>query len=97
MSGTPLSANAGGNHRYHVPPKTFPAFPGLTKAKPKTSVQGGGKLRNRWKDQAGNIFEWDSQHGALEMYNKRGIHLGEFNPETGEQTKPADGARRVEP
>ncbi|SUT96552.1 Colicin-E3 [Actinobacillus lignieresii] len=37
---------------------------GLTEAKRKTSIQGGGKLRNRWKDSEGNIYEWDSQHGT---------------------------------
>ena len=45
----------------------------------------------------GIIFEWDSQHGAVEMYDKRGRHLGEYDPTTGEQTKPADKTRSVEP
>lgn len=38
-----------------------------------------------------------SQHGAVEKYNKRGKHLGEFDHETGEQTKDADKNREVEP
>ncbi|WP_134705485.1 MULTISPECIES: colicin E3/pyocin S6 family cytotoxin [unclassified Rahnella] len=43
------------------------------------------------------IYEWDSQHGTVEVYDKSGRnHLGEFNPETGFQTKPADSSRRVE-
>lgn len=29
-------------------------------------------------------------HGAVEKYNKRGKHLGEFDPITDEQTKDAD-------
>lgn len=33
---------------------------GLTEVKRKTPIQGGGKLRNRWKDSEGNIYEWDS-------------------------------------
>ncbi|MGW2961624.1 colicin E3/pyocin S6 family cytotoxin [Streptomyces sp. NPDC001220] len=45
----------------------------------------------------GEIYEWDSQHGAVEKYNKRGKHLGEFDPDTGAQTKPADGTRKVTP
>lgn len=69
----------------------------LTRAKPKTPVQGGGGLRNRWKDKEGNIYEWDSQHGTLEKYNKRGGHLGEFDPRTGDQLKPPDPTRTIEP
>ncbi|MHC8337473.1 colicin E3/pyocin S6 family cytotoxin [Pseudomonas sp. HLT2-19-2] len=57
----------------------------------------GGGLRDRWKDEDGTIYEWDSQHGALEKYNKRGKHLGEFNPDTGAQTRPANKTRAVEP
>jgi RHS repeat-associated protein len=45
-------------------PKVPKAFPGLNRSKPKTPVQGGGGLRKRWKDDDGNIYEWDSQHGA---------------------------------
>ncbi|TRO39948.1 colicin E3 [Pseudomonas sp. ALS1279] len=69
------------------------AFPGAKPVRPKASVQGGGKKRKRWKDLKGRIYEWDSQHGAVEIYDKQGKHLGEFNPETGEQTKPADPSR----
>jgi len=60
-------------------------------------VRRGGALRKRWKDQAGNIFEWDSQHGTLEKYDRHGKHLGEYDPYSGERTKPADPTRRVEP
>jgi hypothetical protein len=60
-------------------------------------VKGGGGLRKRWKTQTGEIFEWDSQHGTVEKYNKRGKHLGEFDAETGTQTKSADSTREVEP
>ncbi|WP_407364162.1 toxin (plasmid) [Pseudomonas luteola] len=85
------------SHTYHPAPKDLPAFPEAKKAKPKTAVQGGGGLRKRWKDQEGKIYEWDSQHGAVEIYNKRGKHIGEFNHITGEQNKGADGKREVEP
>ena len=45
----------------------------------------------------GIIYEWDSQHGTVEIYDRSGRnHLGEFDPETGEQTKPADPSRKVE-
>ena len=66
-------------------------------AKSKTSVQGGGGLRPRWKSKDGTIYEWDFQHGAVEKYNKRGKHLGEFDHETGTQNKAADPTRKVEP
>jgi len=78
-------------------PSTLEAFPDLQRATPKTSVQGGGGKRKRWKDKKGKIYEWDSQHGTVEVYNKRGKHLGEFDPKTGKQLKPADKTRKVEP
>ena len=84
-------------HDYHPKPENLPAFPDAIWARPKTSVQGGGKKRPRWKDRDGNIYEWDFQHGAVEKYNKRGKHLGEFNHITGEQTKSPDSTRSIEP
>ncbi|QQZ42432.1 S-type pyocin domain-containing protein [Pseudomonas sp. SK3(2021)] len=78
-------------------PSALPGFPDAIRAKRKTSVQGGGGRRKRWKTAKGLILEWDSQHGAVEMYDKRGRHLGEFDPLTGEQTKAADRARSIEP
>lgn len=87
----------GGDHSYHPPPKGLTAFPDAKVAPRKTPLQGGGGVRKRWKTKDGVIFEWDSQHGTVEKYNKRGKHLGEFNHETGEQTKDADKKREVEP
>jgi hypothetical protein len=85
-------------HRdYHQKPDFLPAFPDARWATPKTSIKGGGGLRPRWKDRDGIIYEWDFRHGAVEKYTKRGKHLGEFNHETGTQTKPADPTRKVEP
>jgi hypothetical protein len=79
-------------------PKEIKGFPGLRPAKPKTPVQGGGGLRKRWTDRDGNIYEWDSRHGAIEKYDRIGKHLGEFDPQTGKQLKPPDPARGpVEP
>lgn len=63
----------------------------------KISVQGGGGKRVRWKESDGKIYEWDSQHGTVEKYNKRGEHLGEFNPLSVIQTKPSDPTRKVMP
>jgi hypothetical protein len=84
-------------HRYTPAPANISGIPGLRRARPKTPVQGGGGLRRRWVDQDGNIYEWDSQHGTLERYDRRGRHQGEYDPTTGNQTKPPDASRRVEP
>lgn len=87
----------GGDHSYYPAPKGLTAFPDARVTPRKTPIKGGGGLRKRWKTKDGTIFEWDSQHGAVEKYNKRGKHLGEFDPDTGEQTKEADNTREVEP
>lgn len=84
------------SHDYHPKPDELPAFPDAKWAPPKTRMKGGG-LRPRWKDSSGTIYEWDFQHGAIEKYNKRGKHLGEFNHNSGIQTKPANPTRRIEP
>ncbi|WP_433736777.1 colicin E3/pyocin S6 family cytotoxin [Pseudomonas putida] len=84
------------SHKYHPKPGALPAFPSAKWAPPKTRMKGGG-LRPRWKDESGTIYEWDFQHGALEKYNKRGKHLGEFDHNSGFQNKPADPTRRIEP
>ncbi|VVO09723.1 S-type pyocin domain-containing protein [Pseudomonas fluorescens] len=91
-----FSRPLGGDQRYHQPPISLPAFPDAKIAPSKTYVQGGGKKRRRWKDSAGKIYEWDSQHGTVELYNRQGKHLGEYDPETGRQTKPENPARKVE-
>ncbi|MGH8330279.1 MAG: S-type pyocin domain-containing protein [Pseudomonas fluorescens] len=83
----------GGDYSYHPAPKTLPAFPDATRAKQMSSVQGGGKKRSRWKDRKGRIYEWDYENGRIELYDKQGKHLGEFNPDTGERTKVAEPGR----
>lgn len=82
-----------GDHSYHPAPKGLTAFPDAVRDSPKSSVQGGGKKRSRWKDKKGKIYEWDSQHGAVEIYDKQGKHLGEFDPDTGEMTTPPKPGR----
>jgi hypothetical protein len=77
-------------------PDSLPGFPGALRTKSKTSVQGGGGKRARWILPDGSILEWDSRHGAVEKYNKRGAHQGEFDPNTGAQLKPADKTRTVD-
>ncbi|MNE91154.1 Colicin-E3 [compost metagenome] len=60
-------------------------------------IPGTNKIRKRLENSDSTILEWDYQHGKVEKYNKRGQHLGEFDAETGVQSKPADPARRIEP
>lgn len=96
----PIYVYLNADHKYHTAPKgtpPLPAFPDAKRAPRKTAIQGGGQLRARWKDAKGKIYEWDSQHGTVEVYDRSGRnHLGEFNHITGEQTKPADPTRKVE-
>lgn len=86
-----------GQRQYPPPNKKLPAFPDIKPSKKKTTVKGGGKLRERWKDDDGNIYEWDYENGTVEKYNKKGKHQGEFDPNDGRQLKPADNERTVEP
>ncbi|MEP1610589.1 MAG: colicin E3/pyocin S6 family cytotoxin [Roseobacter sp.] len=78
------------NQSYKPPPKNLPAFPDAKRAKP----IGG---RARWVDSKGGIYEWDSQHGTAEVYDKTGKkHKGEYNSETGDKTKDGDPTRSTE-
>lgn len=89
-----ISLSVSGDHSYHpAPTDGLAAFPDAVSTRSKSSVQGGSKKRARWKDSKGRIYEWDSQHGAVEMYDKQGKHLGEFDAKTGEQTKAAKPGR----
>lgn len=83
--------------RYFPAPPQLKAFPTAVQVPGKSKVKGGGKIRKRWQETDGTIFEWDSQHGRVEKYNRRGHHLGEYDSQTGQQTKPADLKRRIEP
>ena len=81
-----------------LPPEDdeLPGFPEAKRAKSKTWFPGG--KRRRWKDQNGTIYEWDYENGKVEVYARRGEpHRGEYDPKTGEQTKPPNPQRSVEP
>ena len=83
---------------FPAPRRRLPAFPDAELVRPKTPRTGGAGLRRRWRDQqAGRIYEWDSQHGTVEAYDDRSRHLGEFDPSSGERLKKPDRNRRVEP
>ena len=86
-------------HSYHRPPKAeeITAFPGLIKVQKMNPIQGGGGLRERWKDAKGRkIYEWDSMHGELEVYRASdGTHLGAFDPFTGERREDPKDERSI--
>ena len=94
MAEQPRRGTAG--RSYTPAPAALPAFPGTFKVKPKTRRKGAA-YRKRWKDPSGAIYEWDSQHGTIEKYDAQGRHLGEYDPDTGEELKPADPSWKVEP
>lgn len=82
---------------YIPPPKVLPKYPKAYPIKGKTPM-GKGKVRKRWKDpDTGDILEWDYQHGLIERYSPKGKHKGEFDPNTGGQTKPARPDRTITP
>jgi hypothetical protein len=43
-----------------------------------------------------SLFEWDSLHGEIEWYNKRGRHRGSLDAITGEVIKPEVRGRRID-
>ncbi|CAF1250843.1 unnamed protein product [Rotaria sp. Silwood1] len=53
-----------------------------------------GKVkRNKKGDQ---FYQWDYTHGDIEVYNKRGEHLGCIDGKTGDWTKPAVKGRTID-
>ena len=75
-------------------PRLLTAFPSARPVKPKTPFGGG--LRRRWRDPKGRIYEWDYQHGAVEVYDAHGRHQGEYDAQTGERLKNAQLGRTIE-
>jgi hypothetical protein len=70
-------------------PRRLRAFAGAELVKPKSG-------RHRWFDaENGHIYEWDYQHGRVERYDRRGRHLGEFDPETDVMTNPANPQQTI--
>jgi hypothetical protein len=55
------------------------------------------KGKPRWRSPDGDsLFEWDSLHGEIEWYNKRGRHRGSLDAITGEVIKPEVRGRRID-
>ena len=52
--------------------------------------------KKTWKSNDGKrLYQWDSQHGEVEVYNKRGFHLGSAEKENGNIIKDAVHGRRL--
>ncbi|WP_184986263.1 colicin E3/pyocin S6 family cytotoxin [Sphaerisporangium rubeum] len=55
---------------------------------------GAPNGRMRWQSLSGDeYYEWDSQHGHVEVYNKRGRHIGVLDCEGVVIGKPVQGRR----
>lgn len=51
----------------------------------------------RWSNRSGErLYEWDSLHGHVEGYDKRGWHIGVFDGTTGRMIGPAVKGRRID-
>lgn len=51
----------------------------------------------RWRSSDGKrIFTWDGLHGEIEVFNKRGRHLGAIHPIHGNLLKDAVPGRTID-
>lgn len=51
----------------------------------------------RWRSSDGKrLYTWDSLHGEIEVFNKRGRHLGVIDPIHGNLIKDAVKGRRID-
>jgi len=51
----------------------------------------------RWRSHDGDrIYTWDSLHGEIEVFNKRGRHLSVIDPIHGATIKDAVKGRRID-
>lgn len=51
----------------------------------------------RWRNKDGSrLYEWDDVHGEIEVYNRRGAHLGTLNAVTGQHEKAPIKGRRID-
>lgn len=57
-------------------------------------ISGGRKV---WRTPEGDRYlTWDSLHGEVEVFNKRGRHIAVLDPVTGATIKPAVKGRRID-
>ena len=71
-------------------PKPTPSFLDMCD---KLKVQGHQQV---WSSEdRTRYYTWDSLHGEIEGFDKRGWHLGAFHAQSGEQTKEAVRGRKI--
>jgi hypothetical protein len=57
-------------------------------------VRGGRKVWSSRDRQ--RYYTWDGLHGEVEVFNRRGDHLGALDPHTGELIKSAVKGRKLD-
>jgi hypothetical protein len=83
---------AGGTIRI-VPPKPIPR-PSILDG---CTYLGAFDGERRWRSSDGQrLYTWDSLHGEIEVFNKRGRHLGAVDPITGSLRKIAVPGRKID-
>ena len=71
-----------------------PAPDDITDLFPNAKREKSKNQRKRWRDSKnGDIYEWDYQHGDVEIYNKRGKHKGSQNPKSKKKKPPVPGRK----
>jgi Cytotoxic len=51
----------------------------------------------RWRNEDGSrLYEWDDLHGEIEVYDRRGFHLGTLDAVTGRKEKDPKKGRRID-
>lgn len=71
-------------------PKPKPCF--LDMMEKYIIIDGRQTYRNPAKDR---YFQWDELHGEIEVYDKRGRHLGVIDAVNGTQIKEPERGRRI--
>jgi hypothetical protein len=58
---------------------------------------GARKGEKRWRSKDGTkLYTWDWTHGDIEVFSKRGRHLGSLDAITGELIKDAVPGRKID-
>jgi hypothetical protein len=51
--------------------------------------------KGKTKTDGSKYYEWDHTHGDVEVFDKRGNHMGSMDPITGNMTKPPVPGRKI--
>jgi RHS repeat-associated protein len=103
LSPDPLGLTPAPNPPTYVPNPTLQTDPfGLAPYTKQTSPvwqrlkpYRGQTKTNGLSGAAREYYEWDYTHGDIEVYNRRGVHIGSMDPGTGQIIKPAVPGRSI--